>query len=47
MHRLGVTGVPCYILDDRYAVSGAQEPDMLARLIDIARETEPERVSTR
>jgi predicted DsbA family dithiol-disulfide isomerase len=45
MHRLGVTGVPCYILDDRYAVSGAQEPDMLARLIDIARETEPERVS--
>jgi len=45
MHRLGVTGVPCYILDNRYAVSGAQEADMLARLIDIARETEPEGVS--
>lgn len=45
MHRLGVTGVPCFILDDRYAISGAQEAEMLARLIDISRETEPERVS--
>ena len=37
VHRLGVGGIPCYIFDGRYAVAGAQEPDMLARLIDIAR----------
>ena len=44
-HRLGVSGVPCYILDDRYAVAGAQEPDMLARLLDIAQGAEMETVS--
>jgi predicted DsbA family dithiol-disulfide isomerase len=36
VHRLGVGGIPCYIIDGRYAVAGAQEPDMLARLLDIA-----------
>lgn len=46
MHRLGVSGVPCYILDERYAVAGAQEPDMLARLIDIACEADMESVSS-
>lgn len=44
-HRLGVSGVPCYILDDRYAVAGAQEPDMLARLLDIAQGAELETAS--
>lgn len=37
-HRLGVNGVPCLILDGLYALAGAQEPDILLRLIDIARE---------
>jgi predicted DsbA family dithiol-disulfide isomerase len=41
-HRLGVNGVPCLMLDGTYAVAGAQEPDVLLRLIDIARETEGE-----
>lgn len=41
-HRLGVNGVPCLILDGQYAIAGAQEPDVLLRLIDIARETEAE-----
>ena len=45
MHRLGVSGVPCYVFDERYAVAGAQEPDMLARLLDIAREAELETTS--
>jgi predicted DsbA family dithiol-disulfide isomerase len=40
MHRLGVSGVPCYIFDDRYAIAGAQEPEIIARLLDIACETE-------
>ena len=41
-HRLGVNGVPCLVLDGMYAVAGAQEPDVLLRLIDIAREGEAE-----
>lgn len=41
-HRLGVNGVPCLILEGTYAVAGAQEPDVLLRLIDIARESEAE-----
>lgn len=41
-HRQGVNGVPCLILDGLYAVAGAQEPDVLLRLIDIVRETEAE-----
>ncbi len=41
-HRQGVNGVPCVILDGMYALAGAQEPDILLRLIDIARETEAE-----
>lgn len=31
--RIGVTGVPCMILDGRYAVMGAQEPATLANAI--------------
>ena len=41
-HRLGVNGVPCLVLDGQYAIAGAQEPDVLLRLIDIAREAEAE-----
>jgi len=41
-HRLGVNGVPCLIFDGQYAIAGAQEPDVLLRLIDIAREAEAE-----
>jgi predicted DsbA family dithiol-disulfide isomerase len=28
--RMGVTGVPCFLLDGKYAVMGAQEPNVLA-----------------
>lgn len=41
-HRLGVNGVPCLILEGSYALAGAQEPDILLRLIDIVREGQPE-----
>ncbi|MBX9634749.1 MAG: DsbA family oxidoreductase [Magnetospirillum sp.] len=41
-HRLGVNGVPCLVLEGLYAVAGAQEPEILLRLIDIAREGEAE-----
>ncbi|HLO75615.1 MAG TPA: DsbA family oxidoreductase [Magnetospirillum sp.] len=41
-HRLGVNGVPCLVFDGIYAVAGAQEPDVLLRLVDVAREAEAE-----
>jgi predicted DsbA family dithiol-disulfide isomerase len=31
--QLGITGVPCFIIDQKYAVSGAQTPDILADAI--------------
>lgn len=43
-HRLGVNGVPCVIIEGTYALAGAQEPDILLRLIDIVREGEAEAV---
>ena len=42
MHRLGVSGVPCYIFEEQYAIAGAQEPEIIARLLDIAREAQLE-----
>ena len=39
--RMGVTGVPCFILDNKYAVMGAQASDVLANAIrDVAKEKE-------
>ncbi len=39
--KMGVTGVPCFILDNKYAVMGAQASDVLANAIrDVAREKE-------
>jgi predicted DsbA family dithiol-disulfide isomerase len=29
----GIQGVPCFILDGKYAISGAQEPEALAQAI--------------
>ncbi len=34
--RIGINGVPCFILDGRYGVSGAQSPEVLQRMIDTA-----------
>lgn len=36
MHRMGITGVPCYIFNDNRAIAGAQEPEILTRMIDMA-----------
>jgi predicted DsbA family dithiol-disulfide isomerase len=36
--QMGVTGVPFFIFDQQYAVSGAQTPDVLANALrDIAK----------
>lgn len=34
--RIGINGVPCFILDGRYGVSGAQSPEVLQRMIETA-----------
>lgn len=34
--RLGVNGVPCFIVDRKYAVSGAQSPEVLVQVFDLA-----------
>lgn len=35
---LGVNGVPCYIVDRKYAVSGAQSPEVFLQVFDLARQ---------
>ena len=35
-HRLGINGVPCFVVGGRHAIAGAQEPDILERLLDVA-----------
>jgi len=34
--RLGIHAVPCFVLERGYAISGAQEPEMLLSLFDLA-----------
>ncbi|MDP8950144.1 MAG: DsbA family oxidoreductase [Actinomycetota bacterium] len=33
-HILGIHGVPCYVVDDRYAISGAQPVEVFLRVFD-------------
>ncbi len=35
-HRLGISGVPCFIIGGAQAISGAQEPEVIERLLDVA-----------
>jgi predicted DsbA family dithiol-disulfide isomerase len=35
-HRLGINGVPCFIVAGRHAIAGAQEPEVIERLLDVA-----------
>lgn len=34
----GINAVPCYVIDGRYALSGAQPPEVFLRLFDLARQ---------
>ena len=34
MRHIGVTGVPCFIIDKRFAISGAQAPEVFQRIFD-------------
>jgi predicted DsbA family dithiol-disulfide isomerase len=42
--ELGIQGVPTFVFNGRYALSGAQEPKVLMQMFDLARETVPEPV---
>jgi predicted DsbA family dithiol-disulfide isomerase len=35
-HRLGINGVPCFVVDGTHAIAGAQEPQVIERMLDIA-----------
>jgi predicted DsbA family dithiol-disulfide isomerase len=35
-HRLGINGVPCFVIAGRHAIAGAQEPEVIERLLDVA-----------
>ena len=35
-HRLGINGVPCFVVAGQHAISGAQEPEVIERLLDVA-----------
>lgn len=35
-HRLGINGVPCFVVGGHHAIAGAQEPEVLERLLDVA-----------
>ena len=35
-HRLGINGVPCFVMGGRHAIAGAQEPEVLERLLEVA-----------
>lgn len=44
-HRLGISGVPCFIFEKKYAVSGAQEPEVFFQVFDMPK-TPTEAVQT-
>jgi len=35
-HRLGINGVPAYVFNESWVISGAQEPQVLSRMLDAA-----------
>jgi predicted DsbA family dithiol-disulfide isomerase len=35
-HEMGISGVPTFIFENRYMISGAREPEILVRIIDKA-----------
>jgi predicted DsbA family dithiol-disulfide isomerase len=37
-HRLGINGVPTFLFERTYVISGAQEPQVLSRMLDVAQE---------
>lgn len=40
--KIGVTGVPCFIVDNKYVIMGAEQPETIAGAIDLALKGETE-----
>lgn len=40
-NEMGITGVPTFIFDGKFMISGAREPELLVRIIDKALDTNP------
>jgi len=40
-NEMGITGVPTFIFDSKFMISGAREAELLVRIIDKARTSEP------
>ncbi|MXN64602.1 thioredoxin domain-containing protein [Stappia sp. GBMRC 2046] len=40
-HQMGVNGVPCVIIDERFALMGAETPETIVAAIKHAKETKP------
>ena len=38
VRRAGITGVPCFILQGKYAISGAQSPEIFHQVFDLVRQ---------
>ena len=34
--RMGINGVPCFVVDHKFAISGAQDPSVLTHVFDLA-----------
>ena len=39
LRRSGIQSVPCYIIDGRYMISGAQPPEVFHQIFDLAKQT--------
>ena len=39
LRRSGIQSVPCYIIDEKYLISGAQPPEVFQQVFDLARQT--------
>ena len=37
---MGVNGVPCFIVNDKYAISGAQDPEVFQQVFAVAQQDE-------
>ncbi len=35
-HRLGINGVPCFVIAGKHAIAGAQDTEVIERLLDVA-----------
>ena len=38
VHRISISGIPAFIIDGGFSISGAQEPRVIGRLLEVAEE---------